>query len=617
MRESKRSKRFPRGAIFRVLIFASLVASTTLSCSDDPAPPSVDTSVGCVHLNLCDKSSLSFAFEEPFALVHAPFPWTERFEGSQLEDWNTSRGRQDIYAIANFTIAGMHLATDEQRENIVTFLRQKRVFIDTMTMTLNGVDGDRWDDDMRPIEAVPQWIGYLDGLGVTVEGILHQSTISEPHEDYPNYPLAERVADSTHFANYVRNELAGRGLPPVGHALIDATDEHDGTDAAKERLQAWADGMRAEGHATIAIIHDFPASHVTGHENASVNVYDLGDIIQFTIEELQMEAFWWASGGPYAAQDDVKGHNIILSATDLLLGLPRVRSNLSGILFGDFVESFSAASPDAQDGAPYTALETFNALFERSALWFSYDYVERENETGRWISSVNGGRVTGSHSWLDGDKYQPISGDFNNDGMADIGLRDTNTGTWHFAHGDGAGVYGDETTFQWAIGTSFSPIVGDFDHDGRTDIGLWNRASGRWHFAFSNGDGHYANTRNFDWLSGSHFQPIVGDFDSDGLTDIGLRDTGTGIWRFAIFNGVDHYHNSRNFSWHSGTDYRPLVGDHDCDGDMDIGLHDRTTGVMHLAYFNGDENYDNSLDYPGRSIRSGATAVIPMTTNCR
>jgi hypothetical protein len=187
---------------------------------------------------------------------------------------------------------------------------------------------------------------------------------------------------------------------------------------------------------------------------------------------------------------------------------------------------------------------------------------------GRGWQQLGNVNFTHTVSWPNDNHYQPIVGDFNDDGTTDIGVRQPDTGVWHFALADGHGNYSNTRDFTWAGDsaglTSFQPIVGDFNDDGKTDIGLRRRDTGVWYFAFSDGHGNYTNSRNFTWAVDSSskvmFQPIVGDFDCDGKTDIGLRRTDNGINYLANFDGNSAYSNyfNNNYTWRKGAQYLAL-----------------------------------------------------------
>jgi uncharacterized protein (TIGR03437 family) len=176
-------------------------------------------------------------------------------------------------------------------------------------------------------------------------------------------------------------------------------------------------------------------------------------------------------------------------------------------------------------------------------------------------------------------------------------LRDSATGYWSVMYGGQSGAQSFVNFFAWAHGDWYQPLLGDFNNDGLTDIVLRDTTTGIWYFAFNIGNGQFANTQNFQWAAGAWYQPFVGDFNNDGLLDIGLRDTNTGIWYFAFAAGNGYFFNTRNVTWASGSWYQPIVGDFNCDGKTDIGLRDTTTGIIFLAYFDGVYNYFNTKNY--------------------
>lgn len=60
----------------------------------------------------------------------------------------------------------------------------------------------------------------------------------------------------------------------------------------------------------------------------------------------------------------------------------------------------------------------------------------------------------------------PVVGDWNNDGLDEVGVYD-NMGTWAFWNGASTDIVG----FGWP-GTE--PVVGDWDGDGTTEVGIYN-----------------------------------------------------------------------------------------------------------------------------------------------
>ncbi|NQT07427.1 MAG: VCBS repeat-containing protein, partial [Candidatus Omnitrophica bacterium] len=135
---------------------------------------------------------------------------------------------------------------------------------------------------------------------------------------------------------------------------------------------------------------------------------------------------------------------------------------------------------------------------------------------------------------------KPFSGDFNGDGMTDIGYVDTNTGTWNVCLSEG-GSFGVPQTWLRDFGTPSTNVVltGDFNGDGFTDIACvdpWYQhdGSGIFKIKFSTGssfDDIYSDEVHSPYtkqvLSGfvdnanQSAMPFTGDFNGDGLTDVG------------------------------------------------------------------------------------------------
>ena len=118
-------------------------------------------------------------------------------------------------------------------------------------------------------------------------------------------------------------------------------------------------------------------------------------------------------------------------------------------------------------------------------------------------------------------------------------LRDSSSGKWYFKQyreekpGSNSKLSRNFTgEFNWASGSHYQPFVGDFNGDGLIDVGLRNTSNGTWYFAFRNaGSFSFSNTSNFNWASGSHYQPFVGDFIMMGgqISALEIQAMGPGI----------------------------------------------------------------------------------------
>jgi serine-aspartate repeat-containing protein C/D/E len=107
-----------------------------------------------------------------------------------------------------------------------------------------------------------------------------------------------------------------------------------------------------------------------------------------------------------------------------------------------------------------------------------------------------------------------VAGDFNGDGVANIGI--FRRGTWLLdADGDGRWGPGDVYVEKFGVPGDV-PVVGDFDGDGIDDLGVYR--AGTWHLDTDGDHVLTARDRVFK-LGGPHDRPTVGDFNSDGIDE--------------------------------------------------------------------------------------------------
>jgi surface antigen len=180
-----------------------------------------------------------------------------------------------------------------------------------------------------------------------------------------------------------------------------------------------------------------------------------------------------------------------------------------------------------------------------------------------------------SYQWAAGAHYQSFTADFNGDGLADIGLRDTTTGTFHFKAGPS---FGGGWSYPWAAGSHYQAFVGRFNNDQYADIGLRDTTTGTFHFKLGptcGGGSSYA------WVAGSHYQPYVADFNGDRIGDIGLRDSSNGTFHFKL---GPSYGGGSSYAWVAGSHYQPYVADFNGDRIGDIGLRDKDNGVFFIKH---------------------------------
>jgi M6 family metalloprotease-like protein len=207
----------------------------------------------------------------------------------------------------------------------------------------------------------------------------------------------------------------------------------------------------------------------------------------------------------------------------------------------------------------------------------------------------------------------PVTGDWNNDGITDIGVFRPSTHLFYLDYNgngwwNGAGI---DRLRNFGI-TGDIPISGDWNSDGTTDIGIFRPSTHLFYLDY-NGNGVWngaVTDRSYNFgITGDI--PISGDWNTDGITDIGvfrpsthlfyLDYNGNGVWNGAVSD------RSYNFGITGDT---PVTGDWNHDGATDIGIFRPSTHLFYLDY-NGNGVWNGAVT--DRLYNFGITGDIPVT----
>jgi hypothetical protein len=207
----------------------------------------------------------------------------------------------------------------------------------------------------------------------------------------------------------------------------------------------------------------------------------------------------------------------------------------------------------------------------------------------------------------------PVSGDWNNDGTSEIGVFRNSTHLFYLDYNRSGTWEGASIDRRYNFGLSGDlPVSGDWNGDGNAEIGVFRPSTHLFHLDY-NGSGTWNGavidrTYNFG-LSGD--LPVSGDWNGDGNAEIGvfrpsthlfhLDYNGSGTWNGAVID------RTYNFGL---TGDLPVSGDWNGDGNAEIGVFRPSTHLFHLDY-NGSGTWNGaSID---RTYNFGLSGDLPIS----
>jgi hypothetical protein len=157
--------------------------------------------------------------------------------------------------------------------------------------------------------------------------------------------------------------------------------------------------------------------------------------------------------------------------------------------------------------------------------------------TAEWLLDINDNRqwdgktVDGRYKFgISGDL--PVTGDWNNDGVTDIGVFSPTTGEWFLDLNGNHRWDGSAVDGLYLFGkTGDLPVTGDWNDDGVTEIGVFRPSTAEWLLdlnANHQWDGKAVDGRYKFGASGD--LPVTGDWNDDGVTEIGVFRPSTAEW---------------------------------------------------------------------------------------
>jgi len=164
----------------------------------------------------------------------------------------------------------------------------------------------------------------------------------------------------------------------------------------------------------------------------------------------------------------------------------------------------------------------------------------------------------------------PISGDWDGDGRADIGVVVGNTFALALTTGKGTKTY-RKISYGAGVGKSRVPITGDWNGDGVTDVGWQHGSAFRLLLLNENGKPYTYKLISFGRGVAHNDIPITGDWNGDGVTDIGYVRGGAFHLALVTKKGKARAYRTIKYGAGAAKGDLPITGDWNGDGRSDIG----------------------------------------------
>jgi len=161
----------------------------------------------------------------------------------------------------------------------------------------------------------------------------------------------------------------------------------------------------------------------------------------------------------------------------------------------------------------------------------------------------------------------PLVGDWDGNGYANVGVRTPATKTFYLK-------LGDEVTEVRFGGKKDQPVAGDWDGDGVDEIGVWRPATAA--FRLRRDDGSVKRVG----LGTTGSLPVTGDWNGDGITDVGVYDRTTSTFTLRLSD-------ADGLTWLASVKFGkayslPVTGDWDGNGRTDVGVWVPATATFAL-----------------------------------
>lgn len=213
----------------------------------------------------------------------------------------------------------------------------------------------------------------------------------------------------------------------------------------------------------------------------------------------------------------------------------------------------------------------------------------------------------------------PIVGDFDGDGIWDIGVRRPASYEWIIRKSSG----GELETRVFGRHPLDIPVPADYDGDGITDVAVRRPSTGYWYIANSSGvdliTGHSDGVTRLKFGLNSADIPVPADYDGDGRADPAVRRPGNQVWYILNSAGQDLITSNRDgisrkrFGLQSGD--VPVPADYDGDGKADLAVWRPSKNLWYVLNSSGVDLISSSADGITRKSFGDTESAIPVVAD--